>query len=369
MREKRVWDLVSDTGGKVIVVGVPQTYPTRPVNGCLVSCFLTPDTKSDYTFPRELKQEIAGVVGDYMLDVPDFRTEDKDRLMADIYRMTEQRFALTRHLVTTKPWDFSMMVDMGADRIHHGFWKYFDKNHPKYVTPNPYESAIKDYYIFLDARVRELREALPEDAVVIVISDHGAKPMIGGVAINEWLIEQGYLTLEQYPAKKTPIKNVAVDWPKTKVWGEGGYYSRLFFNVKGREPQGTIEQADYEDFRNKIIAEISAMRDDNGAVLGNVCLKPEQLYTEVRGIAPDLFCYFGNLSWRSVGTIGLGGYITYENDTGPDDANHSFYGYFCMSGTDRRGRRDEVSIMNVAPTVLDILGIPIPSDIHGKIIA
>ena len=124
VNERTIWDVLAEHGKRTIALGVPLTYPPRPINGLLVTDFLAPDTASEYTYPPELKDEIASVVGDYVLDVRNFRTEDKARLLADIYRMTAQRFTLARHLVETKPWDLFAMVEMGPDRIQHGFWRY-----------------------------------------------------------------------------------------------------------------------------------------------------------------------------------------------------------------------------------------------------
>ncbi|MGQ9518350.1 MAG: alkaline phosphatase family protein, partial [Anaerolineae bacterium] len=78
-----VWDILSREGKRVILLGVPQTYPPKPVNGFVVTDFLTPSTQSQYTYPAELRQEIERWVGEFILDVPDFRTEDKDRLLRD----------------------------------------------------------------------------------------------------------------------------------------------------------------------------------------------------------------------------------------------------------------------------------------------
>src|SRR6516164_11480186 len=203
IKERRVWDILGDAGKKVIVLGVPQTYPPKPVNGLLVACFLTPSIESNYTYPPELKEEIAAQVHPYMVDCPDFRTDDKARLRDDIYRMTEKRFKLARHFLKTKPWDFFMMVEMGTDRVHHGFWKFMDNTHPKYEKGNPWERVIPDYYEFVDAQIGKLLEEAPRDAVVLVVSDHGAKAMEGGLCINEWLIQEGYLALREYPERPT----------------------------------------------------------------------------------------------------------------------------------------------------------------------
>ena len=74
----RLWDIVTRSGGSSIVLGVPGTYPPRPLNGVMVSCFLTPSLDSRYTYPAGLQDEIAAVVGEYVFDTRDFRTDDKD---------------------------------------------------------------------------------------------------------------------------------------------------------------------------------------------------------------------------------------------------------------------------------------------------
>jgi predicted AlkP superfamily phosphohydrolase/phosphomutase len=93
VRADRLWDILSRAGKHVVALGVPQTFPPRQVNGEMVSCFLTPSTDSRYTYPEALKEEIREVVGDYMVDVPDYRTDDRERVVRDIHTMTERRFS------------------------------------------------------------------------------------------------------------------------------------------------------------------------------------------------------------------------------------------------------------------------------------
>ena len=170
---------------------------------------------------------------EYMFDVGQFRTENKDDLLAQIYRMAERQHTVVKHLMTSRPWDFFMHVDMGVDRMHHGFWKFFDATHPKHEPGNPYENAIRDYYVHLDAQIGERLALLDEETAVLVVSDHGAKPMVGGICFNEWLKQEGYLVLEHQPAGIVPLEKCEVDWSRTQAWGSGGYYARLFLNVKG----------------------------------------------------------------------------------------------------------------------------------------
>ncbi len=369
IKKKRVWDILSDQGKKVVVLSVPQTYPPTRVNGCMVCGWLTPDITAQYTYPNSLKGELQNEFGDYLIDVENFRTDDKERLLNDVYALTAQRFEMANYLITNKNWDFFMMVDMGPDRFHHGFWKYFDKTHPKHTPESDFVDCGREYYKFLDERLGEFLANIPEECVIMVVSDHGAQPMLGGVAINEWLVDKGYLTIKERPKKLTPLSKVEIDWERTKAWGEGGYYGRIFVNVKGREPNGVVDPSDYDDFLNELIEEISKLKDEAGNPLGNVCFKPGDLYREVTGIPPDLFVYFGNLSYRSVGSLGVGGYITTDNDIGPDDANHAFNGFFTMVGTQSKGRRNGLSVMDVAPTVLSLFGIEPANDIDGKVIS
>ena len=369
VKADRVWNLLSRAGRKVIVAGVPQTYPVSPVNGCLISSFLTPSTFSEYTYPGELKEEIGRLLDDeYMLDVHQFRTENKDHLAEQIFKMADQHHKLIMHLMTTKPWDFFMHVDMGVDRMHHGFWKFFDERHPLYQAGNRYENVIRDYYIHIDRQIGERLALLDQDTVVLVVSDHGGQPMMGGICFNEWLQQEGYLSLEYQPEGIVPLEKCEVDWDKTLAWGSGGYYARLFLNVKGREPNGVIEPEDYERVRDELAQRIAAITDPDGNCIGSVAYKPEQIYKEVNNIAPDLIVYFGNLRWRSVGSLGLNRIHTFENDTGPDDANHAQNGLYIYHDPKGQGAGlgPRQHLMDVAPTILELMGAPIPGDMQGQ---
>jgi predicted AlkP superfamily phosphohydrolase/phosphomutase len=372
VKADRAWDKLSRAGKKVVLLGVPQTYPPKPVNGCVVSGFLAPDTKSNYTYPIALKDEIEEAAPGYVLDVEDFRTVDKEALLGRIYDKTEKHFKLAKYLITQKPWDFFMLVEMGVDRIHHGFWSFMDKEHPKYVSGNQFENSIKEYYKYCDQEIGELLALVPEDTVVMVLSDHGARKMEGGICFNEWLIKEGYLALKNYPNEPTRFADTEIDWSSTAAWGEGGYYGRLFLNVKGREPEGTIEPGDYEKVRSEMIDKLEAIEDPDGRNIGTKAYRPQELYKEVNGVAPDLIVYFGDLGWRSVGSVGMGSIHTFENDTGSDEANHDWNGVFilndtgCSLGNVETGYKEGMEIYDIAPTVLNLFGMKFEEDIVGK---
>ena len=376
VKDKRVWDYLGDAGKQVIVVGVPQTYPLRPVNGYLISSFLTPSVQKQYTTPNELRFEIDRVLEgeEYDVDVRKFRTEDKDFLLEQIYAMNDKQFKVMRYLMDEKPWDFFMFVDMGVDRIHHGMWIYHDTTHPKHEPGNRYQHAIRDYYVHLDRQIGTLLERVPKETQILVVSDHGVKGMHGGICVNEWLRRESYLTLKEEPQVEglIPFDKVEVDWSKSQVWGSGGYYARIFMNVEGREPQGVIPAGEYEAFRDRLAEALRSIPAPDGSDIGTRVFKPQEVYRTVRNIAPDLIVYFGDLSWRSVGSFGHGGIYTFENDTGPDDANHAENGMIILVDPDMAagGRRfvQAPQLMDVAPTILEIFGLPIPADMQGSVI-
>jgi predicted AlkP superfamily phosphohydrolase/phosphomutase len=366
VRVDRVWDRLGRAGRSSIVLGVPGTFPPPAIDGWLVGDFLTPDPRRDtFTHPPELGREIEQLVGTYQVDVRNFRSEDRDRILAEIYEMTEQRFAVARHLLDTRPWDFFMLVEIGLDRLHHAFWRFLDPEHPRHEPGHRYAGVIKSYYQYLDDEIGELLERFGDDTTVFLVSDHGARAMEGAICVNEWLMQEGYLVLRSPAAPGATLRDADVDWSRTRAWGEGGYYCRLCLNVAGREPDGVVAPEDYDALRAELAERLTALPGPDGPI-GTVVHRPEDLWAERNGIPPDLIVYFGDLGWRSNGTLGHGRHYTFDNDTGPDDANHDRHGICVVAGPGiAQERRDDLSILDVAPTILRVAGLP-ADDLRGR---
>ncbi|MDA0748190.1 MAG: alkaline phosphatase family protein [bacterium] len=368
LQDNTLWDILSSAGKNVLVVGVPQTYPPKPVNGCLISSFLTPDNHSTYTHPPDLQPEIERIANGYILDVRNFRTQDRESLLHQIYEMTEKRFRVTRHLMQTRPWDFCMHVEMGTDRIHHAFWRYLDETHRGHEPNSKFRHAIRDYYRYLDQEIGTLIDLAGKDTHILLVSDHGAKRIDGGIRINQWLMQEGYLKLKHTPETPAPLENLEIDWPNTTAWGAGGYYARIFLNISGREPQGRIAPESYNTVLAELSTKLSAIPDSEGRPLETKVYNPREIYRTCNGVPPDLIVHFGDLLWRSVGTVGGSGIHTTGNDTGPDDANHSQHGVFILRSPQMPSgqTRTDLDIRDVAPTVLTLMGLPLPADMQGR---
>jgi predicted AlkP superfamily phosphohydrolase/phosphomutase len=183
-------------GLRSLLIGVPPSYPPpSDFPGWRVGCFLTPPSAEVLGIPAELETEIVAELGDgneYIFDIADFRRAGydvrarpglpDDRAPVPVWVATRQGEALGLS---------SCCARSRPDRLHHVFWQNWDPSHPLYEAGNKYETAFQDYYRFLDVEVGRLLEVLPEDAITIVMSDHGARPMLGGFCFNDWLVARG----------------------------------------------------------------------------------------------------------------------------------------------------------------------------------
>ena len=208
---------------------------------------MTPGLSSAFAYPAVFKQEVLNVAPNYPFDVQDFRTDDKPRLLQRLIDFTEIQFRVLKHCITAHDWDFLMHVNMGVDRLHHGFWRFHDPQHRLHQPGNGLSSAIHDYYRMIDGMAGELIALAGDDTQILIVSDHGVTRMDGGICLNEWLWREGWLHLRTPPpdGRITPFEQLDIDWSRTRAWGSGGYYGRVFLNVAGREPQGCIPPEAY----------------------------------------------------------------------------------------------------------------------------
>ena len=324
-----VWDEVARAGKKSLVLGVPPNFPPR-----------TPDTSQD-VFTR---------------------TGDQAKRRDDLQALTRAQFAAARQALRRDDWDFFQFVALGLDRIQHAFWRHHDPDHVRHEPDSPYRDVIRDHYRSLDEEIGGLLELLDEETVVLIASDHGVRPLDGGFCINEWLIREGLLTLHSYPETVTPFSRLDVDWGRTVAWSEGGDDAGVFLNVKGREPRGSIEQGDYTRVRDDLKARLEATTGPDGAPLGTLVFRPEEVYRSVRNVAPDLIVHFGALAWRSVGGVGRPTVHILDNDNGLDDCNHAQHGAFVLAGPNVAGRGMVAGahLLGVAPTLLELGGYDVP---------
>ncbi|HVL47128.1 MAG TPA: alkaline phosphatase family protein [Candidatus Thermoplasmatota archaeon] len=361
--EPRLWDLFGEANRKVVVHGVPQTWPARKVNGVMTTCLLTPDC-APFAYPPSVEDEVREVVGgDYPFDVSGFRSRDRAELLDALHVMLDRHFDVAERLATTREWDLFAMVEIGTDRVHHGFWRHHDPAHRLHEPDSPFRTAIADYYAHVDRRLGDFLAKLDNDTAVLVVSDHGARAMDGAINLNDWLVSEGLLALKRAPSGVERFSPASVDWSRTKAWALGGYYARVFVNLKGREPEGCVRPGEYEAFRDDLASRLAALAP------GTRVLKPEDVYRgPATKEAPDLLVYLGNLRYRAHESVGHASLVSETAEVGTDDANHDAWGV-CILHAGRAGPRlvapPAADILDVAPTVLDLAGLPKPASLEG----
>jgi predicted AlkP superfamily phosphohydrolase/phosphomutase len=282
--------------------------------------------------------------------------------------MTRTRFDVADWLLEREPWDVFAVHEIGSDRLHHAFWRHFDPGHPDYVRDSPLAHVALDYYRLLDERIGRLIDRVGREASVLLTSDHGSMPMHGCFCVNQWLASRGYLGFRSPPPPGVPLEKAEVDWSRTVAWGSGGYYARIFFNLRGREPQGIIDATQLPSLRRRLEADLARITRPDGSPMPIRVLDPRSIYENVRGDAPDLIVYFDDLRWRSAGSLGHPTFYLKENDIGPDDAVHSWHGVYVLRPPGGGPERvlPPQAIRDVAPTVLRAIGVPVPAHIQGR---
>jgi predicted AlkP superfamily phosphohydrolase/phosphomutase len=360
-----IWDHLAKEGKRSIVIGVPLNCPPRSINGISVGCFLTPDPNKDaFTYPGSIKAAIHDLVGDYPVDVATFRTTERESLRDEIFSMSRKQWQVVHWLLKEQHWDYFQYIDIGLDRVQLGFWNCFDSQHPQYEARSPYENVISDYYAWLDEQVGLLMESLPPDTVLLLASNCGTQRLDGEFAINQWLVEEGLLVLNGMAHKVSHIDESNVNWSKTRVWSEGGSFAQLFINVTDREPQGVVPMGEYDAFRDQLKAKLEGLADQYGRPYVLKVLRPEQIYRQVNGVAPDLLVEFAD-HWRSVSSLG---HPTLQLPALNGQCNNAQEGAFILVAPNNPLAQEfeGAHLLDMTPTLLDLAGYEIPSSMQGR---
>lgn len=420
--EASLWNLLSEAGRRVTVFNVPLTYPIEPVNGLFVSGLLTPAGATDATWPPELLRDILDRVPSFNFSPPGvFSPGEELGFVQSITDLNRSTLQVARYLMGRRPWDFFMAVFMGVDIVGHFLWKQMVEGalaDPQAQTPAQarLSNAILDAYRQVDASLSELIEAAGPGVHVIVMSDHGFGSLERYIHINAWLREEGYLRLKRTPmtalkrgmyrlginpitvyetlrraglgermrragrrqSKLTPellrrgfLSFSDVDWARTRLYSIG-FSGPLYLNLKGREPAGTVSPGtEAEDLLGEVTERLRAMRNpETGEPLVGEIYRREQLYTGPRSEeGPDLVFLPRDMKNGSFGLLEFGSnrWFTRASDR---TGTHRMDGILLMTGPGiRRGAKlDESSITDIAPTVLALMGVPIPSAMDGHVL-
>lgn len=361
---KLLWDILKNH--KTTVLYVPLSYPVKQINGTMVSGFLTPDVNDKCAFPSSIKKKISSMPNpdiffDVAVGLASHKSLDIDTLLKKTYEMTDMQINLLKDLLVNRQWDLFISVMIGTDRLQHMLWRHFDETHRRFIKDSKHKDALKNYYIYLDKKLGEILKLLDEDTIILVVSDHGMIKQQCKININNWLIDQGYLVLNQEIKRKTRFKTEFVDMDKTTAYAGGAYNARIYINKQKTKDN-------YKKIREELIKKIKNIPDDKGNKLDTKIYRSEDIYKDTTNKeCPDLTVYFDDLRWASNPDLGQQGLYSWESAVGADSAGHSRQGCFIISGKNiSKGKINDIDIRQVAPTILKLLKQKIPEDIEVK---
>jgi len=258
-----------------------------------------------------------------------------------------------------------------TDSIQHMFWRYLDKAHPALQAGSSELSpqVIEDLYRRMDDLIGRVTAKLDPRSALIVMSDHGFKSFRRGVNLNSWLYLNGYLKLKD--GKTTSDEWFRdVEWERTKAYalGLGG----LYINQKGREANGIVAAGEEtRALKVELIRKLNGLRDEAaGDVAITEAYDRDKVYSgPYAGNAPDLIIGYNQgfrASWDSV--TGKVDSTVFEDNIKAWSGDHCIDprhvpGVFFFS---RKIEAKTPSIMDVAPTVLTLFGLPIPGHMDGR---
>ncbi|MEE8368858.1 MAG: alkaline phosphatase family protein, partial [Thermoanaerobaculia bacterium] len=259
----------------------------------------------------------------------------------------------------------------GTDRIQHMFWRYLEDGHPaaEGVEKPEHKNAIEELYVHNDKLVGKVMERLKKGDVLMVLSDHGFTSFRRGINLNSWLLDNGYLTLEE--GKDGSAEWLRdVDWSQTKAYALG--LTGMFLNIKDRESEGIVAAGEeVEALKAEIIAKLNGLMDpEKGEVGINEAFDTAKLYQgPYKGNAPDLLIGYNKgyrTSWDCASGVVSG--PLFEDNTKAWSGDHCVDPrivpgvIFCNRQIDK----DDPAIIDIAPTVLELFGIAPPAHMDGR---
>jgi len=393
-----IWDILAAANKKVILLNVPWTFPPFKVNGVMVAGPPSPRNQAE-SYPSNLLSILESEVGRYYVDLSlkslDYRGADEEGFLEEAYLVTRGRAKAMHYLMENYKWDLSLTVFTTLDRMQHVFFGYFDEESPLFNAEK--RKILVEYYKEIDKILGETFSSLDENTILVVVSDHGFEYLRKYVGINNMLIEGGFakerskfqiFTTERILGvlKRIGLGNIKrmisprasimaqrifprrSDYSKSECYGlTGGAVSINKNNVADKEK--------HEVLRKRLINFLYSITDeDNGEKIVEKIYDRSEIYHGNPVVdAPDLIIVFkkgyephiwGNRIIEPVKPI-----KNKTVKTGTHIGFSSQRGIFIVSGPGiKEGFQIESNIVDVAPTILHVLGVPVPSDMDGRVL-
>ena len=416
---KPLWRLAGEGGLRSVVISVPITYPPEKIDGVMISGFLTPFGRRDFVEPPSVLEDLEKRFGPYKLYHRQvYSRRSVGKVIDELYEVLDFNIKVTRYLMKAHEWNLFFAHFWGTDRAQHELWHLLDEEHPHHDREEARQHAprLRGFYSMLDEGLARIVEDA-RDANILMVSDHGFGPIHRFFSMNIWLMEHGYLHLKNDPVSAfkrawfslgfTPVlfyrlsmalglarHRLAggfhsrqrmqmllnrfflslenVDWSKTLAYSRGNY-GQIYINLKGREPSGCVNPgSEYDRIRENIRHELLETRDPlTGDQLFDRVYFREEIYEgPYVDEAPDIVYLPKDMKNKALGTLDF----TSNRFVFPVHGNsgdHRMEGILLGIGDAfRQGHNfGSLSILDVAPTVMHLLGLGVPRQMDGKVAA
>ncbi len=411
---KLLWELLGDAGYSVGVLNVPITYPPRQVNGYLVPGLLAPD-QGLTTYPPDLLKPYRAELGRYRI-TPDtqFSPGQEDDFIADLHDLIDTQLRYALRLMRDQPTDVLMAHFLASDNASHALWRFMDATHPRHDArlATRYGDALLKIYQHLDNAIQSLISnfQLPTSNV-IVMSDHGFGPLHRTVNLNVLFLEAGLMRLKpnvftrlRYAffkrgltpkgvyrlLEKIGLQNLTarvsrqtrnqvvgkflsfedVDWSRTVAYSIG-HVGQVYLNLKGREPEGIVDQADYDTARQRVIDTLHTLRDPETGrpMVDRIIPREEAASGPYLDRGPDLHLVLDDYRTIAFPLFATEGRIVAQQIRG-DSGCHRLHGVFIAGGPAfAHGVIEGARLVDLAPTILHLLSVPTPADMDGRVLS
>jgi len=400
IKSPSLWAQLSSAGKTVGVVNVPMTYPPEPVNGFVISGMDAPQQGRAFTYPPELAHELLTNVGVYRVGVPSRShlrlsvEQFTNTYVENLTSLVEARCRTACYLLEKYPLDFFMIVFTAPDRVQHALGHLLAQG----ISPT---DGIAQVYQACDRALEEILKRLDKDWITLIVSDHGACAYQRVFELGTWLVEQGWLKLLPQTAsarfkqvlspvyrygKRLMGQSVAntssldlflnrIAWEETKAFALGAFGS-IFINTCERFAHGTVRtDREYQQIAEQIKEQLMNLCDpDTGNAIVTAVHQSRDIYSgPYVHLAPDLLVettnnYFirNNLDHFEGRVLYAPG--RYRGRSIAHTGRHTLEGILVASGAPFEPAHNlpAVHITDVAPTLLYLLGIPVPLEMDGQ---
>lgn len=414
LRAPTLWEMLSQSGHNVGVMNVPVTYPPKPVNGFIVGGMLSP-MEGVFTYPADLLDQYADRMKPYRIaPAVQYKGGNEETFIADLLDLVDRRGQYALQLMEDYPYEFLMFHFQATDLLQHALWKFMDPTHPRYDAKGAAHvaPAFERVYLQIDAYIGQMLDIFGDDATVIVMSDHGFGPLHHTVNLNLFFLDQGLLKLKEgawtglkswlfraglTPAaiwhlieraglqnyiwqvsKSTRNKVVSkflsfddVDWSQTLAYSIG-HVGQVYINLKGREPEGIVEPgAEYEAVRQRVREALQELRHpETGQPMVDAAIPGESVvHGPYASRSADLHLILDGYRAIAFPLFAADRRVVTRQIRG-DSGCHRRHGILIAWGEGIRPGEtvEDARIMDVTPTILHLMGLPVSDDLDGRVL-